>query len=153
MQLLYFIPLLLSAFFLTVFLCCVHTISEEYGFTKSINSLKQTNLRHVHIMSMVGYCYYQQTPIISGSWVHTHIWVYNQCNDWRQTLQTDTAYTTTTIQPFNTHIKTTEQRTTLQQYCDWYTGRWWVGCYIWYSKEGPGRAGAARPVPSSLHQM
>ena len=19
----------------------------------------------------------------------------------------------------------------------WYTGRWWVGCYIWYSKEGP----------------
>jgi len=24
----------------------------------------------------------------------------------------------------------------------WYTGRWWVGCYIWYSKKGPGRAGA-----------
>ena len=24
----------------------------------------------------------------------------------------------------------------------WYTGRWWVGCYIWYSEEGPGRAGA-----------
>ena len=22
----------------------------------------------------------------------------------------------------------------------WYTGRWWVGCYIWYSEEGPGRA-------------
>jgi len=20
----------------------------------------------------------------------------------------------------------------------WYTGRWWVGCYIWYSKEGTG---------------
>ena len=24
----------------------------------------------------------------------------------------------------------------------WYTGRWWVGCYIWYSEEGTGRAGA-----------
>ena len=24
----------------------------------------------------------------------------------------------------------------------WYTGRWWVGCYIWYSEEGPGRAAA-----------
>ena len=22
----------------------------------------------------------------------------------------------------------------------WYTGRWWVGCYIWYSEEGPGWA-------------
>ena len=20
----------------------------------------------------------------------------------------------------------------------WYTGRWWVGCYIWYSEKGPG---------------
>jgi len=24
----------------------------------------------------------------------------------------------------------------------WYTSRWWVGCYIWCSEEGPGRAGA-----------
>ena len=31
----------------------------------------------------------------------------------------------------------------------WYTGRWWVGCYIWYSKEGPGRA-AAPPSPLLL---
>jgi len=28
----------------------------------------------------------------------------------------------------------------LQQYGDWYTGRWWAGCYIWYSEEGPGLA-------------
>jgi len=27
----------------------------------------------------------------------------------------------------------------------WYTGRW-VGCYIWYSKEGPGRSAVA-PSP------
>ena len=26
-------------------------------------------------------------------------------------------------------------------------GRWWVGCYIWYSEEGPGRA---RASPSPL---
>jgi len=37
------------------------------------------------------------------------------------------------------HIKTAEQ------YSDWYTGHWWVGCYIWYS-EGSGRA-AAPPSP------
>ena len=24
----------------------------------------------------------------------------------------------------------------------WYAGRWWVGCYIWYSEEGPGRPAA-----------
>jgi len=64
--------------------------------------------------------------------------------------------------------KTTEQRT-IHQYGDWYTGRWCVGCYIWYSEEGPGR-GRSRPprpllavpnitahpstasVPSSYHQ-
>ena len=30
----------------------------------------------------------------------------------------------------------------LHQYSDWYTGRWWVCCYILYSEEGPGWAGA-----------
>jgi len=38
------------------------------------------------------------------------------------------------------HIKTAEQRTIIQQYGDWYTGRWWLGCYIWYSEEGTGQA-------------
>jgi len=38
-----------------------------------------------------------------------------------------------------------------QQYGDRYTGRWWVGCYIWYSEEGPGRA--AVPPVISLYQM
>jgi len=28
----------------------------------------------------------------------------------------------------------------------WYTGRWWMGCYIWYSEEGPGR-GPSPPRP------
>ena len=35
------------------------------------------------------------------------------------------------------HIKTAEQWTIIQRYGDWYTGRCWVGCYIWYSEEGP----------------
>ena len=39
-----------------------------------------------------------------------------------------------------------QQRTIIQQYGDWYTGRWWVGCYIWYSQEGHGRA-EAPPSP------
>jgi len=34
------------------------------------------------------------------------------------------------------HIKTAEQRTIIQQYGGWYTGRWWVGCYIWYREKG-----------------
>jgi len=36
--------------------------------------------------------------------------------------------------------------TIIRQYGDRYTGRWRVGCYIWYSEEGPGRA-AAPPSP------
>ena len=40
--------------------------------------------------------------------------------------------------------KTKEQRTIIQQYGDWYTGRWWVGCSIWYSEEEPVRAVAPR---------
>ena len=28
----------------------------------------------------------------------------------------------------------------------WYTGRWWAGCYIWYSEEGTGR-GPSPPRP------
>ena len=48
--------------------------------------------------------------------------------------------------PLNGHIKTTQQRTIIQQYGDWYTGRGWAGCYIWYSEEGTGRAAAPRPL-------
>jgi len=33
----------------------------------------------------------------------------------------------------------------------WYTGRWWVGCYTWYSEEGHGLT-ASRQIPSSLYQ-
>ena len=27
----------------------------------------------------------------------------------------------------------------------WYTGRWWVGCYIWYSDKGTGRGWSLSP--------
>jgi len=47
---------------------------------------------------------------------------------------------------------TAKQRTIVQQYSDQYTDRWWVGCYIWYSEEGPGRATVPQ-VPSPLYQM
>ena len=45
-----------------------------------------------------------------------------------------------------THIKTTKQRTVIQQCGDWYTDWWWMGCYIWYSEEGTGR-GSSLPSP------
>jgi len=48
--------------------------------------------------------------------------------------------------PFNGHFETAYQRTIIEQYGDWYTDRWWVGFYIWYSEEGPGRA-AVPPSP------
>jgi len=31
--------------------------------------------------------------------------------------------------------------------CSWYTGCWWVGCYIWYSEEGLGMATACPGPP------
>jgi len=47
---------------------------------------------------------------------------------------------------------TAQQRTTIQQYGNWYSGRWCVGCYIWYSEKGPGLAAAPSsriiPVPN-----
>ena len=34
----------------------------------------------------------------------------------------------------------------VQHYGNWYSGRWWVDCYIWYSEDGHGQA-AAPPSP------
>ena len=49
----------------------------------------------------------------------------------------------------NGHMKASKQRTITQQYGDWYTNRWWMGCYIWYSEEGPRRAAAPHsPLPT-----
>ena len=44
--------------------------------------------------------------------------------------------------PLNEHIKTAQQQNIIQHNGDWYTGRWWVCCHIWYSEEGPGPAAA-----------
>ena len=57
---------------------------------------------------------------------------------------------------FNGHIKTAKQRSIIQQYGDWYTGRWWVGLYIWHSEEGPGRAAdlpSTVSVPTSYYSI
>ena len=52
-----------------------------------------------------------------------------------------------THQPFMGTLKPqSDGRTIIQQYGDWYTGRWLVGCYIWYSEDGPERA-AVPPSP------
>jgi len=47
-----------------------------------------------------------------------------------------------------THVTIVPHRITWS----WYTGRWWTGCYIWYSEERTGRA-AVYPGPSSLYEM
>jgi len=54
-----------------------------------------------------------------------------------------------TLSLFNPSMSTkaAEQRTIIQEYGDWYTGRWWVGCYIWYSEEGTGRGRNAQAPP------
>ena len=38
----------------------------------------------------------------------------------------------------------------IQQYGDGHTGRWSVGCYIWYSDEGPGRAAPPMQSPPAV---
>ena len=45
------------------------------------------------------------------------------------------------------HINNVKQGIIIHQYGDWYTGRWWVGCYIWCSEEGRGRPGAPAQSP------
>jgi len=53
----------------------------------------------------------------------------------------------TPVNPSIATLKTQSNGTIIQQYGDWYTARCWVGCYIWYSEEGPGWAGAPpRPL-------
>jgi len=55
----------------------------------------------------------------------------------------------------------TPRWTIIQQYGDWYNGRWWVGCYIWYSEAPPSHLlvvpNVAHPsmasVPNSYHSM
>jgi len=44
--------------------------------------------------------------------------------------------------PFNPLISILKPQSNGPLYSNTVTGRWWVGCYIWYSEEGPGRAGA-----------
>jgi len=49
------------------------------------------------------------------------------------------------LNPLKGHIK---PQSNGPQNGDWYTGRWWVGCYIWYSEEGPRRAPGYGPAQS-----
>jgi len=68
-------------------------------------------------------------------------------NDWLVIFSDSSSYRSVIYMlTLHGHIKTAEQRTIIQQYCDWYTGRWWVVCYIWYREEEPGWA-VAPPSP------
>ena len=61
--------------------------------------------------------------------------------------RTDSGYGSRIFPTFYGQIKTAEQWTIIQRYGDWYIGRWWMGCYIWHSEEGPGWARAPpRPL-------
>ena len=40
----------------------------------------------------------------------------------------------------NFHLKPQSSGPLYSNTYSWYTSRWWVGCYIWYSEEGTGRA-------------
>jgi len=44
-------------------------------------------------------------------------------------------------------VRTIKPQSDVQQHGGWYTGHWWVGCYIWYSEEGPGRAAGHAQFP------
>jgi len=49
---------------------------------------------------------------------------------------------------FTGHIKTAEQQTIIQQYGNWYTGRWWVGCYTWHLVQPGGAQKGCDPTQS-----
>jgi len=73
---------------------------------------------------------------------------------WVQSLHNRTRTlpcTTTTFNPLE--FRGNYSATSNNNIWNWRIGRWWVGCYIWYSEEGTGRGRSARPGPSSLYQM
>ena len=49
---------------------------------------------------------------------------------------------TSSRRSFNALVGTLKPQSNGPLYSNWYTGRWLVGCYVWYSEEGPGRAAA-----------
>ena len=75
------------------------------------------------------------TPVISYRYIYSvidHIAVYDIC---KLSTRTSTA-TFTNINKRRTSLLSIVLRW-------WYTGRWRVGCYIWYSKKGTGLGGVA----------
>ena len=75
-----------------------------------------------------------------------HLWIQSSDHILRWRHSCKCRISNTFLTPFNCHIKTAEQRTIIEQYSDWYSGHWWVGCYIWYSDE-------RTSVPTSYYSM
>ena len=48
---------------------------------------------------------------------------------------------------FNRHVKTAQQWTIIWQYSDWYTDRWWMGCYSWIDTGMRGLGGPQHAWP------
>jgi len=70
-----------------------------------------------------------------------------KCHDFLVGMQTFYVYKKTHVQKCSLTLWSSEAIIVPHQIIrSWYTGRWWVVCYIWYSDEGPGRAGA-QPSP------
>jgi len=51
-----------------------------------------------------------------------------------------------TAPPLTATLKPPSNRPSYNKYSDWYAGRWWLGCYIWYNEEETGR-GRSQPRP------
>ena len=84
------------------------------------------------------YLNYHGSPVQTMS--HAHAFLHTLC-PWSPTTFTWRTRTRPGQRSF-----TVAHSRIIQQYGDRYTGRWWVGCCIWYSDEGPARA-ADPPSP------
>ena len=69
-----------------------------------------------------------------------YYYYYSQAPWWQcvvlSTYQTDNAQ----VLALNPLMATRKPQSSGPSYGDWYGGRWWVGCYIWYSEKGLGGA-------------
>jgi len=101
-----------------------------------------THIQHSHVASHLVRVFWSLLLLQSMSQQHTADEKRHMTPGHRSSFrQSAHCYFTMSLTLYG-HLKTAEQRTIIQQYADWYTGCWWLGCYIWYSEEGPGRAGA-----------
>ena len=132
---------------------CTH--ARPYRYLAFITAASNAGRRRLVLLAesldgVYTYCYHSTCRVLpsphhAGQYSHHH-YITTKSQDDEQSKNT-TCYSWIHPQPFNGHTKTADQRTIIQQYSAWYTGRWWMGRCIWYSEEGRGRAaGPLSPV-------